>query len=80
VKSRFDIVQLRKPAPEPGGAPGPLNRIKLILGGLLFAAVAIGVLIAALVLGSILVAVLWIGLVVVVAAAIFKAALRCARG
>ncbi len=82
VKSRIQIVVSHKPTSrEPGGAPGrtPLARLKLLLGGLLLAAVAIGILIAALILGSIFAAALWVALVVVVVGVILKAALRRAR-
>jgi len=66
---------------EPGASasPGPLSRLKLILGGILFAAVAIGVLIVALILGSIIAAILWIALVAVTVTFILKAAVRRAH-
>lgn len=83
VTHRFQIVLSRTSGSEQPGtsspAPGPLGRLKLILGGILFAALAVGILILALVLGSIIAAILWVALVIGTVALILKAALRRAR-
>jgi hypothetical protein len=52
-----------------------LGRLKLLRGGLLFAAISIGILIIAFVLGSIIAAVLWIAMVIAVVGVIFQATL-----
>jgi len=80
---RVQIVLSRSSGPEqPGGpspTPGPLTRLKLILGGILFATIAVGMLILAFVVGSIIAAVLWVLLVVGAVVLILKATLRRAR-
>jgi predicted lipid-binding transport protein (Tim44 family) len=75
--SRLQIVFSPRPAASergPGLRRDPLKRLKLFLVGLLFALLAIGVLIFVLVLGSIIAMFLWIALVaaIVIAGVILK--------
>jgi hypothetical protein len=75
---RVQIVLAKNPSKQEAQGtvrPGLLHRAKLLFGGLLFAAVAIGILTLALVLGSILAAGVWIILVIVVVAFILKSAM-----
>jgi hypothetical protein len=60
-------------------ALGPLDRLKLIFGGIVIAAVVVGVLVLALVLGSIIAAGLWVVLVIASVALILKSAFLRAR-
>jgi len=86
VAPRFQIV-VSSPSRStlPGTLPGEsvplglLGRLKLALGGILLASLAVGVLILALILGSIIAAALWILLVLVTVVLVFKAAVRRAR-
>jgi hypothetical protein len=81
VNRRVQIVISQPGSQQPGASPaqGPLSRLKLLLGGILFAALAIGILIVALILGSIIAAVLWISLVAVIVTLILRAAVRQAH-
>lgn len=89
VAPRFQIVvsspsRSTLPGTLPGesvplGPLGLLGRLKLALGGILLASLAVGVLILALILGSIIAAALWILLVLVTVVLVFKAAVRRAR-
>jgi hypothetical protein len=78
VNRRVQIVLTGPYSGQPGTSPvpGPLSRLKLILGGILFAAVAVGILVIALILGSIIVAFLWIALVIATVALILRATVR----
>lgn len=79
VNRRLHIVISRPPASgekEAGPRLTPLARLKLVLGGLLLAAIAAGVLIVALTLGLIIVAVLWIFLTAVIVSLMLKRAVR----
>ncbi len=80
VNHRFQIV-FRRSSDQTGAPPAVsrLERLKVILGGIVFAALAVGILVFALFLGSIIFALLWIGIVIVSVALILKAALRQAR-
>ena len=78
MNRRVQIVLTGPYSGQPGTSPvpGPLSRLKLILGGVLFAAVAVGILVIALILGSIIVAFLWIALVIATVALILRATVR----
>jgi hypothetical protein len=82
MNRHIQIVLSAKPgsnAPGAGGKMRPLDRLKLLLTGVLFATVAIAVLVAALLVGSVIAAALWIAIVVLAVAVILKNALRRAR-
>jgi hypothetical protein len=58
---------------------GRLGRIKLLLGGILFAALAVGILLAVVLLGSIIASVLVIILIALFVVVLFKTVLRQMR-
>ncbi len=79
MKRGFKLAISNRPSVERGFESvrlSGLGRVKLFLGGLLFAAVAVAVLIVILIVGSILAAVIWTALVLAIVGLILKATLR----
>jgi len=79
MKTQFQIVMSDRPASqEPSRASRPriIRRLQLFFSGLLFAAIAIGMLIFAFVLGFVIVSVLWVALSVVMVALILMGTFR----
>ena len=78
MKSQFQILVSGPSGSQQGGASRPriASRLKLVLGGLLFAAIAIGVLVIALVLGFLIAFVLWVVLAIAIVGVILKVTFR----
>lgn len=82
MNRRVQITISNHPASGGPGTPkplGPLNRFKILLGGFVLAVVSIAILVAAFVLGYILAALLLVAFILVIAAVIFKRAIRRTR-
>lgn len=79
VKDRVQIVISHGPSPSGGtecGLTGRFGRLKVFLGGLLFAAAAVGVLVFVFLVGSIVAAIVWILLSATIVWLILRAMVR----
>jgi hypothetical protein len=79
MKTQFQIVmsdQLASQESSRASRPRFIRRLQLFFGGLLLAAIAIGMLIFAFVLGFVIVSVLWVALSVAIVALILRGTFR----
>ncbi len=82
MANRFKIVLSHEPQPDNQGVPqglSPLGRLKVIVGGILIAVVAVVVLVLAFLLGSFIAASVWILFVIASVALVLKSSFRRAR-
>ena len=76
MKSRFEIVIAKSPSATEVPFSSRLGRAKLVLAAILFASLAVAVLIVILLLGSLIAAILWIALVLSAMGLILKTTIR----